>query len=234
MADVRELLARLNPANVKFDTGRGGLPELTNQDIAGALAFVPAGLGRELLIACYWPDGARLSYRKLLEGVARLVRPEVMRQSKDLSEAHLDLQMVNAAIAFGGGHMTACQRMEKEAKERRLSWVRGLTWPKNIGDHLAALSMAIVGELAAGHLCSSCMGRREILDGATIKLCAACKGTGRSSAPDMQRAKALEIDSRAFVRLWKPAYEWLLVRMGDELHTAERELARALRKSEAA
>jgi hypothetical protein len=32
------------------------VPELTAQDIAAALAFVPAGLGREVLIACWWPD----------------------------------------------------------------------------------------------------------------------------------------------------------------------------------
>ncbi|MCC8492301.1 hypothetical protein [Xanthomonas citri] len=234
MADVRELLARLNPANVKFDTGRGGLPELTNQDIAGALAFIPAGLGREVLMACYWPDGARLSQRKLLDGVAKIVRPEVMRQSRELSEAHLDLQMVNAAIAFSGGHITQTQRMERESKERRLAWVRGLTWPKNIGDHLPFLTLAIVGELASGHLCATCEGRREILDGATVKICPSCKGTGRCSAPDLQRARALDIDARAFVRLWKPAYEWLLVRMGDELHAAEREFARALSRSEVA
>lgn len=36
MANVRELMARLGPPTVKFDTGRGGKPDLTNQDIAAA------------------------------------------------------------------------------------------------------------------------------------------------------------------------------------------------------
>ncbi len=49
MAHVGKLLARLNPTTVRYDIGRGGMPELTPQDIAGALAMVPAGLGRELI-----------------------------------------------------------------------------------------------------------------------------------------------------------------------------------------
>jgi hypothetical protein len=33
------ILARLNPANVRFDTGKGGIAELTQTDIAAALAM---------------------------------------------------------------------------------------------------------------------------------------------------------------------------------------------------
>lgn len=35
------ILARLNPANVRFDVGRGGIPELDQCDIASALAGLP-------------------------------------------------------------------------------------------------------------------------------------------------------------------------------------------------
>ena len=48
MTDPRRLVARLNPTTVRYDVGRGGIPDLTAQDIAAALAFVPAGLGREV------------------------------------------------------------------------------------------------------------------------------------------------------------------------------------------
>ncbi|REN10513.1 hypothetical protein DSI35_10890, partial [Mycobacterium tuberculosis] len=75
MANVRELMARLGPSTVKFDTGRGGTPDLTNQDIAAALGMVPAGLGRELLEACWWPDGAALRRHKLRDAVIALVTP---------------------------------------------------------------------------------------------------------------------------------------------------------------
>lgn len=90
MADVREMLARLNPTTVKFDVGKGGgMPELTNIDIAGALAFVTPGLGREVLEACWWPDGAKLRSHKMRDAVIALVEPEVRRQQKLLAEARI-------------------------------------------------------------------------------------------------------------------------------------------------
>lgn len=59
MGNVRELLSsRMGPTTVKFDTGRGGTPDLTTQDIAAALAYVQDGLGRELLEALWWPESA--------------------------------------------------------------------------------------------------------------------------------------------------------------------------------
>ncbi len=60
MTDPRRLLARLNPSTIRYDTLPGGVPELTAQDIAHALGLVPVGLGREVLQACWWPDGAAL------------------------------------------------------------------------------------------------------------------------------------------------------------------------------
>ena len=79
----REKWARLGPSTVKFDIGMGGgKPDLTNQDIAAALGMVPAGLGRELLEACWWPDGAALRRHKLRDAVIALVTPELQRQQR--------------------------------------------------------------------------------------------------------------------------------------------------------
>ena len=59
--DVGQLLARMSPQAVNYAAvGGGGQPELTTSDIAAALAFVPKGLGRSVLEAVYWPDGATL------------------------------------------------------------------------------------------------------------------------------------------------------------------------------
>lgn len=55
MADLREMLARLNGQTVRFDVGKGGggPPELQTSDIAAALGIVPAALGREVMEAVY-------------------------------------------------------------------------------------------------------------------------------------------------------------------------------------
>lgn len=43
MADVREMLARLNQQTIRCEVGRGGVAELSNQDLTAALAFVEPG-----------------------------------------------------------------------------------------------------------------------------------------------------------------------------------------------
>jgi len=59
MARATELLARLNPTTCRLDIGRGGVPELTNIDIAGALGMVKDRLGRALLELLYWDSAAQ-------------------------------------------------------------------------------------------------------------------------------------------------------------------------------
>lgn len=109
----RETMARLGPSTVKFDIGRGGgKPDLTNQDIAAALGMVPAGLGRELLEACWWPDGAALRRHKLRDAVIALVTPELQRQQRRLAEARTDLGLAEVCIGWGGA-ATAEQRDRK-------------------------------------------------------------------------------------------------------------------------
>ena len=88
----REAMGRLGPTTVKFDIGRGGgKPDLTNQDIAAALGMVPAGLGRELLEACWWPDGAALRRHRLRDAVIALVTPEHQPGTQQHADGGADL-----------------------------------------------------------------------------------------------------------------------------------------------
>ena len=202
MSDVRELLGRLGPTNIRFDVGRGGgVAELTNIDIAGALGMVPAGLGREVLEAAWCPDVAAMRRHKLRDAVVGLVVPELQRQSRRLCEAHLDLQLAEAALAWSNS-ATAEQRRHVERARQVLAQVRAETWPTNTVEHLPALARAAVDEIREG-------GRRS----------------------DRATAIAIGIDPADYPRRWRAVYVWLLQRMIDAEAIAAGQLAAALRRS---
>lgn len=233
MANVRELLARLNPQTIRYDVGSGGnwADKLSNQDIAAALAFVPAGLGREVLIACWWPDGAMLSRHKLRDAVFALVGPELRRQTMMLSDARTDVGITEAIIGWSGA-ASAPVRAERDRAKARLEKVAAQCWPRNIMQNLPALAAAVIDEIASAHKCPNCQGRRNIVHEGLVKSCGTCGGTGLDPDADLRRAKALQTDSRNFVRHWKPVYQWLLLRFSDAEQEAAKHLFAALRKEE--
>lgn len=230
MTDVRELLARLNPTTIRYDTGAGGgTPELANIDIAGALGFVPAGLGREVLEAIYWPDGARLRRRHFKAAMEALVLPEIDRQSKRLAEAHLDVQLADAAVAWcERSGLTPDQRRHLDIARARLASVRAMTWPKNTLEALPRIADAVVAELASCNRCGTCHGLRIVHSDQGSETCDACKGVGLEPLPDRRRALAIGCDPSDYPRRWKPVFEWILVRAKDASEAAAQALDRAI------
>lgn len=222
MADVRESLARLNPSTVRMDIGRGGVAALSNQDVAAALAFVPAGLGREVLVACWWPAGA--DHRKLMDGVLAEVDLEWRRQSVLLSNARTDVGMAEA-IAGWNRNSSIEQRQEVDRAKARWEAIRDRCWPKDTGSMLPALVGACLEEIAGRQQCPDCEGRGERLRGELRVPCARCNHTGEVQASNAARARAIGRDEASFRRNWAGVYTWIL----DLLTEAEQSAARALR-----
>ncbi|WP_350260097.1 hypothetical protein [Stenotrophomonas riyadhensis] len=209
----REAMGRLGPTTVKFDIGRGGgKPDLTNQDIAAALGMVPAGLGRELLEACWWPDGAALRRHKLRDAVIALVTPELQRQQRRLAEARTDVGLAEVCIGWGGA-ATAEQRANRDAAQQRLGRVKAQCWPISTLESLPTLAAAVIGEIAKRPHCSACEGRGQAMAGELLVPCKVCGGSGLGPVSDRRRAAAIGRDEAAYRRTWKPVYEWLLGRM---------------------
>ncbi|WP_414539958.1 hypothetical protein [Stenotrophomonas forensis] len=209
----REKLARLGPSTVKFDIGMGGgKPDLTNQDIAAALGMVPAGLGRELLEACWWPDGAALRRHKLRDAVIALVAPELQRQQKRLAEARTDLGLAEVCMGWGGA-ATAEQRANRDAAQQRLGRVKAQCWPISTLESLPTLAAAVIGEIAKRPHCAACEGRGQAMVGELLVPCKVCGGSGLGAVSDRRRAAAIGRDEAAYRRTWKPVYEWLLGKM---------------------
>lgn len=230
MTDPREVLARLYPTTVRFNVGRGGgVPELTNIDIAGALGMVPAGLGREVLEACWWPDGAALRRHKLRDAVLSVVGPEITRQTRKVTEASLDLQLAEAALLWSNRACNGSSIDEVAMCKQRLSAARAQCWPNNTIKRLPLIAKAIIQEMRGGK-CQVCHGTGLVLGQNSGPICSSCGGRGISGVHDSWRAAAIEVDPSDYPKRWKRVYEWLFVKMRDAEANAAAEFGAALQR----
>jgi hypothetical protein len=211
---VGKLMARLNPKNVRFDVGAGGIPELTSTDIAAALAMVPAGVGRELLCRVWWPDGAALSaneLRHMLDGM-------LFGEWRDRADA-----MVTAQIRVAtAGNSTERQRSARAALES----AKARMWP-SICESYSKLRDAVVEEIADPKLCPECHGRGHIAAGELVRACTKCEGSGHVSRGTNWRAERIGITHQSYPR-WDAVYQWLLTRCMDEMQAADRAMVSAV------
>ena len=75
MNEARELLSsRTGPRALSID---GSVAGPSTQEILAALAYVPAGLGRELLEALWWPESGRRRREQLRQAVVAPSRARV-------------------------------------------------------------------------------------------------------------------------------------------------------------
>ncbi|AXI83015.1 hypothetical protein LPH50_08810 [Xylella taiwanensis] len=232
MSNPGELLARLTPGTVRYGVPHGGTPDLTAQDIAHGLALVPAGLGRDVLEACWWPDGAALRRSHLRDTDVALVVREIQRQQQRLAEARTDLGIAKACLGWSGP-VTSAQRAERDRAALRLEQVKDSLWPQTTLDMLPALVAAVISEMAQPSLCPSCYGRGERRVGALLKVCDVCNGSGIVAMSDCRRAAAIGRDEAAYRRRWRGVYEWLLEQMRHAERQAALELHEALRREAA-
>lgn len=210
MSHAVEMLGRLNPATIRYNTGRGGLPELTAQDIAGAIAFVPAGLGREMLLAVGWPDGANM--RRVMELACDLAHAELQRQHEAITRA---------GIAHSIDSWNKRRVPAKPALAQH--------WPRTSHERLPAIVAACVDEIAKPNHCASCEGRGEIHRGDLKVMCPQCGGSGIVPVSDRKRAAAMGLSHQTYSeRGWDRVYNWMLSAMRDSYYPAARALNAAL------
>lgn len=227
MNEARELLSsRTGPRALSFDGSIGGP---STEEIVGALAYVPAGLGRELLEALWWPDSGQRRREQLRQAVVSLVAPEFTRQMHALADARTDYGIAKASMGWCGRAVTEVQRRELIRTERALDDARAAAWPNNTMEQLGVLAGAVIAEMAGACECSRCWGKKVLLDPAIagVVSCENCGGSGFDPLSGRKRATAIGADWSAYSRFWRPVYEWMLF----NFRAAEARAARQFRKA---
>ncbi len=218
-------LARLNAKTVRFDVGTGGHSELDPQDIAAAIAFVQAGIGRKLLLRVWWADGAALTEEDLTADVAEMMVKEWSQREDAVLTA-----MLRATINRNVSEQERNTRQYSEAHQSRWPRLYETTDPLRLNPPYLHIPQAVIREVASNDLCSICQGRAYVRPSGTIRKCKACEGTGHRRPTDTARALSCGLRSHSnYVRMWRPVYQWVYDRCRAELEAAERAFCQALR-----
>jgi hypothetical protein len=225
MTDVRKLMGWLNPKSLQYDGARGGTPELTAIDIAGALGMLRDDTAREIFCAIWWQDGARLGADVLDAKLRRLLLDEYSRRSLEASIAKLECHVVEGELEM--------RRLPSENDKRELSAARAKRskadaqrWPWNV-ELYARMPSAVLNELRSCNLCPDCGGigleiRTE--GNALLVNCQKCEGSGHEAASKVKRAAVLKISESAYRLVWEATYDWLFVRVSEMENDARRQL----------
>lgn len=217
------LMARLNPKNVRFDVGSGGMPSLTPQDVAAALGMVPDGLGREALMLVHWPDGAVRSRQKLLSLMTAAQLREYTRR-----ERAADAAMTRVATCDPDFQTREESRYQKADRDRWPSWVTKRE-PLKMSEVYGRIRLAVADELSKPRVCPQC-GGRELRDRkGNPRTCDRCLGHGTVAHGPSWRAKRLGMKRAGYSQRWEQPYQWLFDTVRDELSESESRLIHALR-----
>lgn len=216
MARATELLARLNPTTCRIDIGRGGVAELTNIDIAGALGMVKDRLGRAMLELLYW-DAQTPGARDTLIGI---VYPEIVERIREQREAMVDAEL---------RELTAETAQEAAEARRIVDRVKSACFPADRAKILSVV-WGVVIELGRPTHCPRCNGRGAFLHGELLMACTACQGRGRQSHSERARAEFCGLPWSTYCSPpVRSLHRWASVRLGNAAADAERELWAALR-----
>jgi hypothetical protein len=214
--NVRKLLARLNPATLNLRGGGGG-PDLTPDDIAGALGFVPAGLGREVLCFLWWPLGTSLKPGQLLQEVGLVQHAELRRLRHHLDRAVGALEIAELRY-YSSRIATPDLRADVERAIRARDEARDRCWPYQ-PEIYAKIGAAVLREMADDHRCPRCNG-----DG-----CPHCDHIGILPVSSLQRAAAIGVAETPYRKRWSRVYEFTYRALRDAEQRAARQLHQALR-----
>lgn len=217
------LMARLNPKNVRFDVGLGGMPALTPQDVAAALGMVDDGLGREALMLVHWPDGAIRNRQKLLSLMTAAQLCEYNRL-----ERAADAAMARMATCDPSRQAREQSLFQRADRERWPAWVTKRE-PLRMSEVYGRIRLGVSEELSKPRLCPQC-GGRELRDRkGNPRTCERCLGHGTVAHGPSWRAKRLGMTRAGFCQRWEQPYQWLFDTVRDALSAAESDLIDALR-----
>ncbi|MFZ6696805.1 hypothetical protein ACO0J1_13645 [Stenotrophomonas acidaminiphila] len=152
MNNVRELLARLNPTVARLDgAAGGGVVELSNIDIAGALGMVPAGIGRDLLELLHGPDPSRGDILRVLEGITRMALEERNRRSKDYADARATWGIAECMARFNRDREERTVR-HLEILKARVAIARDRLWPERLEERMPEIATVAIGYMKGERL----------------------------------------------------------------------------------
>lgn len=219
---MSELLARLNPAVMRFGVGGGGTPDLTPADISGALGMVSNRMGASMLTYLHCAD-EREQFRFEVE-LFRMMREQCIRRADELVNSQLRYYLT-------AGKKGTLERLSRVVAEQGKQWPSYT--PETAGMY-ARLVMAVLGEIAGGAVCKVCNGHGKLPSTEGTKECQECGGTGRAGDSQRARAARMRLSQRGYAQSWQEPYHWLFSELMGAMNEANAQFRQALGRRSAA
>jgi hypothetical protein len=219
---IDELLGRLEASTVKFDIGRGGIPQLTPQDVAAALGMCEDRFAATIFHAA---AGGTISD---WDGIDRMIAEVQFGEWRNRADRLVNAQLAKAAALIAPVDVRA--DMDARA-EMMIAGARAAMWPSLIEETYGAMRKALIAELRSSRACGPCGGRGWVQIETAMKECERCLGTGLTFVSDRQRAQMLGIDHSTYRRGgWKAAYEWMYRRLIDSAAVGRAQFSAAMER----
>lgn len=205
--NVPKIMARLNAPSVQYGASRGGIPEITTQDIAGALADISDPLARDVLCAIWWPDGASRTKVPVETAIRDLILREFSARCRALHAAKLRLQNVEANY-FAKRAPNSEDQVELSRAQSAVESSKAAAWP-SVMKKYAKIVNAVLTEVSFPRHCAACAGKGFRVKSEGLKVdCEKCGGYGERGESKTWRAKQLDVSEQNFHRHWQPVYDW--------------------------
>jgi hypothetical protein len=216
---VRERMAMLNAKTVRFDVGRGGVPNLTPQDLAAAVGmckrFIDDPHEAELAPAVFWwlygPEGVK-NYSGGKDARA-LVLDEVYKEFEARYQAAAIARLAVHNLEFDAPESRRVQpdyERELERAKSAMRQVHSTCWPARDMSIYRRIVDTVALEFRTPRQCPECEGRTFTMIGNVRQVCVRCSGIGLVGLPSTWRAAQLRMDVDRFKKTWRVVYEWVL------------------------
>lgn len=197
-------------------------------DVAGALGFVEAGLGKELLQFLHWKDGASRRGDSLWYAIVDTFRVEHEKQRSRVSAAETDLEILEACREAQGNRPSSHLAGQILRQQDKLAALKASSWPETAIKKLPKLTKAVLAEMESRRECETCKGHGHIRVDGEREDCMDCEGTGYAGISGRSRAAALGVSPSAYGRYWIGVYSWMVKTFSDHEAEAAKQFARAL------
>ncbi len=228
---VARLLARTGARAARWcERTSGGRPQLTSSDIAATLAFVPDGIGRELLELKYL--AGKSETKKVVNIVGKMIYAEWEWQERELLAA----QYPAVNDAPGIDRTLAIARLQSLHAKRWPSMIERIDPFTTVGGYSLMVEAAL-DEFLNPKACPGCRGCGKSYDPGTdldtldqdARDCPQCRGTCLVPRSKAARGRTMSISDVAFAKNWAAPYEWVMRRLSDRLAQATDAFLRALK-----
>lgn len=211
-------------------TGRGGIPELTEADVAHALGCIEDKRSRDSVMVLWNHAGVPRTLRSQVEADFRaLLVNEHANRVRDLVSTKLELHLMECE--YEGINNMSLRTKALRPYQQSVDRAKSRLWP---WDALVyrRLFGAVALEIRNPRICPDCNGRSAVMIGERRVVCPGCEGIGKKPYMRSTRSSTLGVTYPAYRSGWAKVYEWAYA----ELHSRQRgvldELVRVLAREE--